>query len=533
MPMRPRLPFLAGLGLALLCSSAIAQPATVEPPAAAQSDAIVESPMAAPTAEQQQLNSMRASGATGPDSVGTLPQRLTDFDRKTWRDTPFDRVMELMGALPERMDSAAAHLLARNLLVSIADAPPGDTGGYRLLSRRVEKLTALGNVDDAAALARAAPTLTTDPELARSEIEAELYANQVETACIDLRAFAPILNDDWGRNGLVLCRLRAGETLTETVPPMDVDSLGVLARIGGSPLAADPAIALPPRLVAAVRDDKLSPELRLETAFAAGRASAIDGRALVEIFRSTPTHGELPVDGGPPTDGATAALLYKTIERTADPAMKLALVERGLLSPAGAVDKVSVAMVSALRDVQPTPDLGPLAARFATLFYAVNDVEAAAPWANTAQATGNSAPLWPFRVLVKDTDTIGIGEWQEKSGLSAAQAGRIQIVLSAFGVMRPPARVQPVAGLDLPETPLADLLAIDESARSLRVGETVLRALALLGRGGPAMLNPLTLRRVLANIDSAFLHDEARALAFEAIASTLLNRSPENRAAGP
>src|SRR5262249_615690 len=139
-----------------------------------------------------------------------------------------------------------------------------------------------------------------------------------------------------------------------------------------------------------------------------------------------------------------------------------------------------------------------------------------------ARANGSDAVLWPFRVLVKETNAIGIGEWQEKSGLSPQQAGRIQIVLSAFGVMRPPVRTQPVIGLDVPEAALGDVFAIDDSAKSLRVGETTLRALILLGRGGPALANPLTLRRALMDVDGVFLHDEARALAFEAIASAML-----------
>jgi hypothetical protein len=97
--------------------------------------------------------SLGGSGATGPDSVGTLPQRDTDFDRRTWRDTSFPLVMRLMAALPDRIDSAAEHELAKNLLVSIGDAPPGDDGGDRLLSLRVRKLLAMGDIDDAAALA--------------------------------------------------------------------------------------------------------------------------------------------------------------------------------------------------------------------------------------------------------------------------------------------------------------------------------------------------------------------------------------------
>jgi len=87
-------------------------------------------------------------------------------------------------------------------------------------------------------------------------------------------------------------------------------------------------------------------------------------------------------------------------------------------------------------------------------------------------------------------------------------------ILAAFGVTRPP--TGPVAGDDQPEPAFGDLLAIDKAAKSRHVGETTLRALALLGRAAGAR-HPLALRRALADLDTVLLHAEARALAFEAI----------------
>src|ERR1700722_5942475 len=123
-------------------------------------------------------------GPAGPDSpnhmwVGTLPMRDTGFDRRTWQDTSVDVVRPLMERLPDRIPSAAEHRLARNLLISIADAPRGDDGNSSLLARRVEVLMQLGNVGDAAALARAARNPPSDEAGARREIEAELLAGNV------------------------------------------------------------------------------------------------------------------------------------------------------------------------------------------------------------------------------------------------------------------------------------------------------------------------------------------------------------------
>jgi hypothetical protein len=123
--------------------------------------------------------------------------------------------------------------------------------------------------------------------------------------------------------------------------------------------------------------------------------------------------------------------------------------------------------------------------------------------------------------LLKQAEPGGIGDWEQAAGLDQAYQARIVTILSAFGAAKPPRGSARVAGDDRPEAPFADLLGIDKSAKDLHVGETVLRALNLLGRGGPAAIHPLALRRVLADLDQVSLHSEAHALAFEAITAAL------------
>jgi tetratricopeptide (TPR) repeat protein len=492
-----------------------------------------EPPRAAPASGR--AGSLGGSGATGPDSVGTQPQRDTDFDRRTWRDTSFPLVLRLMAALPDRIESAAEHELAKNLLVSIGDAPPGDDGGDRLLSLRVRKLLAMGDIDDAAALARAAPGLTSDPALAHAEVEAELLAGQIEAACIDLRAFEAILTDPLSANGLLLCRQRAGETIEGGVPALEVTSLGAFARIAGAPLGGDPASASPAQLVAMAREPNLAPEQRLQAAYGAGRLSAMTGESLAAVFGMIPNYeaiddqapGDPPAavangaEGGPPGSAAAAAALYRAIAQEGDTGQKVSLAERGLLSPTGIADKIGVAMAAGLRNLQPEPELGGLAARLAIIFYTLGDTEAAAPWADLAVESGGGAALWPYRMLLKSADPLGIADWEQQSGLDRAHKARIMTILSAFGVAAPPASNVAVAGDRRPEPNFADLIAIDQAAANGHVGETTLRALALLGPGGPSAAHPLALKRALADLDAALLHDEARALAFEAITATL------------
>jgi hypothetical protein len=487
------------------------------PPQTGERTIIREPTLSAPPAPGSSLG---GSGDTGTDSIGILPARDTDFGRETWRYTNFNTVLSLMRALPARVDSAAEHELAKNLLVSIADAPQGDDGGSRLLSARVQKLFAMGNIADAAALARAAPGMPDDADLARTEIQAELLSSQIESACIDLRSFASLLTDAVSQNALALCRQSAGETIDGGPPPTDAASLGAASRIAGIPLSVDVTTAPPASLVAVALDPAASPEARLESALEAGRASALYGEFLAKIFAGAPAAG-LSADGGPPADGAAAAALYQAIAQEGAVEQRVGLAERGLLSADGIADKVGVAMVAPLRKFEPVPELGPVAPRIAILFYTLGDIEAATPWAELADSSGGGALLWPYRVLIKQADPGGIGAWEQSVSLDPAYRARIVTILSAFGITAPPRPLARVAGDDRPEPSFADLLAMDKSAKDLHVGETVLRALSVLGRGGPAIVHPLALRRVLADLDQVSLHSEAHALAFEAITAAL------------
>ena len=471
-------------------------------------------------------SSLGGSGATGLDSVGTAPARDTDFERNTWRGSNFATVMRLMAALPDRIDSAGQHELARNLLISVADAPSGDDGGTRLLELRVRKLLAMGNVAEAAALARAANNLQS-PALAQAEIEAELLAGQVESACIDLRATSGILTDPTSVAALALCRQVAGEP-SDGAGSADTAALGAASIIAGIPPSADPASSPPARLVAVARNAQGSPATRLEAAFAAGRASAVTGEFLSKLFQSMPSPGGAPAAA--PADGTSAAQLYTAIAQEGAVDQRVGLAERGLLSPDGVADKVGVAMVAPLRSFQPVAELGAVAPRMAILFYTIGDNDAAAPWAELADSSGNGALLWPYRVLLKQADAGGITDWQQKAGIDAPHFSRVLTILSAFGVVRPPSHNTEIAGDDRPEPAFPELLAMDKAASNRRVGEVVLHVLGLLGRSGPAMAHPLALRRALADLDQVSLHGEARALAFEAITAALFEGS---HGAGP
>lgn len=466
--------------------------------------------------------------------VGTSPRRDTDFDRRTWQDTSVNVVRQLMERLPDRIESASEHRLARNLLISVADAPHGDEDSGELLALRVDALMRLGNVGDAAALARAAQDPPRDKASAQREIEAELLVGNVEMACIDLRALAARSSTRWLEDGLVLCKARAGEP--RIMLPPDTAKLGALARIGGAPLPADPPSgdAIGTRiayLVAVAKDPKVSTARRLEAAFAAARASALSGEAYAKILRSAPVRGQAPLSGEPPASGEQAASLFQAIERSADPRRKLALAERGLLSPKGAIDGVSAAMAEPLRTVKPDPVLAALAARFAAYFYAVGDLKAATPWADLAKRSGLYAAIWPYRALLRPPGSGELAEWEKRAQLDPGRLERIFAILSAFGIASPK-RFSEATDQASFEPSQDDVQEIDKAAAHQHVGETTLRALAIFGGGGPAGASSQTLHHVLEALDRVNLHDEARALAFEAITAIVFVHPSPHKGGG-
>jgi hypothetical protein len=335
--------------------------------------------------------------------------------------------------------------------------------------------------------------------------------------CIDLRALAARSSTEWVQDGLTQCNARAGEP-GATRPP-DTGRLGALARIGGATLPADPPSDEPvgtrvAYLVAVSSDPKAPAARRLDAAFAAARASALSGDAYARILRSAPVRGQATVGGEPPTTGEQAAALFQAIERSAAPPQKLDLAERGLLSPDGAIDGVSAAMVEPLRTVRPDPALAALAARFAICFYAVGDIKAATPWADFAKRSGLDSAVWPYRALLRPPGSGELAEWEKQAHLDPASRERIVAILSAFGV------TSPEESGEAPDDPQE----IDKAATQLHVGETTLRALAILDGAGPGGANPQTLHHVLKSLDRVALHDEARALAFEAITPIVLAR---------
>src|SRR5436853_21341 len=83
--------------------------------------------------------------------------------------------------------------------------------------------------------------------------------------------------------------------------------------------------------------------------------------------------------------------------------------------PDGVLDKVGVAMADGLRELQTSSDRSAVASHVAMALYGLGDTEAATPWVDLAGQSGSGVALWPYRVLLKQADSMGIADWEQQS----------------------------------------------------------------------------------------------------------------------
>ena len=107
----------------------------------------------------------RPAGAVRVERLGVVSREvigLTDADQQRfgldlWRGTRRVVVETLLPHLPSRIRSPAMRLLARRLLLTAAEPPAGEAGETPLIALRIERLIAMGAIDDARELLTRAP----------------------------------------------------------------------------------------------------------------------------------------------------------------------------------------------------------------------------------------------------------------------------------------------------------------------------------------------------------------------------------------
>ena len=129
-----------------------------------------------------------------------------------WQGTPRALVAAALPRL-QPTGSPALQDLSRRLLLSNAVAPQGADApdAPSLGALRVDRLMALGDVDDALALIDALPTTMGGEELDRDRVELRFAEDDTDGACRDVQSGIGRHQGVWWDRALIACQALAGD----------------------------------------------------------------------------------------------------------------------------------------------------------------------------------------------------------------------------------------------------------------------------------------------------------------------------------
>ncbi len=191
-------------------------------------------------------------GGPSVDGVGLLPSAKTGYPAALWGRATAGEVSAAIAGL-QTEGIAALHDLAVTVLLAEADAPAMEYPAQRgaVLLARVDKLLAIGALDQAYALIEAAGPAT-NADLFRRAFDVSLLMGQEDRACSEMRATRGL---DIAPQTRVFCAARAGDWMgakltlsTETalsgIPAIEAE---LLERFLDPEAFADPTLPQPPK----------------------------------------------------------------------------------------------------------------------------------------------------------------------------------------------------------------------------------------------------------------------------------------------
>jgi hypothetical protein len=502
--------------------------------------------------------------------VGTLDDSSGGLGQSMWVNSSRGEVEELLGRVPLVSADPFVRGLAKRLVLTTSETPVG-RGKRALVTIRVEKLLQAGLPVEAGAIA-AALRLDKDPDFARVQADALLYAGRDKDVCSDLTATRLNAVDEFWLELRTYCFAAGGDAaetdLTRSVldaqgmkdpafnllmsdvlsgkkiAPKDIEhptALHIyLMRKAGLPVSN--AIAAKLGTVAdlyAARDVRNPVADRLS---AAGRISATGALSPAELLAILNAQAITP-DQTVLAEATAAKLTFlpaqSVLRRAATlesrPSEKTDLLTAAL-APGGRTDRLpltSALQGDAAASIRPDPSTAKGRFLIARALVLQGRAETAAAWYG---AGGDDADSHAFQILLdlaapnpaRDGVAQAAYAWFAKS--AAPQQNPAPIAALALGFSdvlgRPmPPEAKALAGT-LEGMPWAGHRPAPDEVRKLaeaasqsgRRGEAVLRVLDIIGTDGPADLPPDVAIECVRSLQTIGLGDEARALAVEALA---------------
>ena len=535
------------------------------PPPRSKSSVPVSIEPAAPIIPKPEKVETSTLGAVDSGDAGLLDQSNGGFSVNMWNGSSREDVEALLSSVPLASPDSAVRSLARRVILSRADAPPG-AFKRSLVAIRIEKLLGAGLIDDAGALA-ASTEAKGDADLARVQANALLLAGRTKDICGDKTAARLSESDLFWLQLRAYCAADSGDTATVELTRGVIDAQGqadtaynilvedvltggkklpgkivkptalhaYLLRKAGFPISGDVlAHARNAGDVLAMRDPHNSPAAHLSAAehlLNTGAVSTSDLKAIVDAQ-------VIPADQIANAAAAAQklsflkaqALLRRAAQLESRPASKAALVHQALMlgDKAGFFEisaDIQADAASAIKANGPAQSEGPLIG-WALLI--ADKPAAASPW------LGDNDVAKAVFGLVTDRDDTAQPALSSIATRMATETDKAQSpsrpmealllgLYDALGKTLPAdakaealaIRAQHMPGRRPDDSAMQKMLAA--SASPERKGEAILRILDIVGAKGPGDLAPDITVEIVRTLRAMGIKDAATAFAIHAL----------------
>jgi len=455
-----------------------------------------------------------------------------------------------MDDLPVATASPAMNDLARRVLLTGAKPGDGAAKGLSLFDIRTRKLAEAGLSADLVALLATTGAKAGDPW---ARIDALLLTGQTSEACgvktddgapaLQLRALCQVLDGDTAAAALsadlarvkgvsdaaffaLVAHLAEGAPLDgnalKGLTPVTL-ALARMAKASFGPAALDGEA--PGVLAAIAADDNAPIGLRVIAGERAAAIGALPASALIDIFRALPSAKD---DSG--AQGGAMRLQKAIATEGLEPRARAVVQALDFGTARGLGILYAQLLARAAWETPPSEALAAYADPVTRILLLSGRGDRVADWVNVAGGMGErlrdelavrlaiAAPTRDRAVVAVSALVRLVAAGATDEALQArtlVYAGALDalgyaIPSSAQGLLQSSPLM---AGSPAGQVESADLAA---AARDRRSGETLLRALILLGRGGPAKAHPAVVIDVVAALSTAGFPREASSIALEA-----------------
>lgn len=520
---------------------------------------------------------MGTLGIVDMSSTGLIDSQQGSLGADMWDGATRADIDQYLARMPVATSSPIMSDLARRLLLTGAEPPPGVQGGPSMLATRLNRLIAAGDVPHALELANNGARDKT-PAVAIEHARAALAATKPDEACAMLSDIPPgndPAHDEVAAFSIKLsafCQIRADN---KPVAMLTVDlareeglddplfySLAGQAIDGIRLKADDPAelgimdasyyrlaerelpenaatIAAPALLLWLARDEKLSAETRILAGERAVMLRLMDGKELANLYQ-LPPFTQTDFDGlqtaqFPASAAMRRALLYQATLAEAEPETRINLIR--LSYSTGEAGNLYFSTVQAylpvMMSIAPSPAMKALAPAAVRSYLLIGDQARARSWFDLmSQGPGLGRNARELGTMMELSASEGQVDMEAVANDIRADLSSGESRIRSFAMTE--AMLRDALGQTLPgdiwqtivdvsptvtgKMPVPVVLTqLDVASRRGVVGETVMLAVDAVGVDGVVDIHPRAVAQVVASLRAVHLDGEARRLATEAL----------------